>query len=244
MHSQSGPAPKLSAAPVKQTSSFAQAMAAAAGMQRSEEAVKSGTKRPLETEEESRKRRRKEARRHLHVSFKPDPELTEIHEFQHDPEEELGHDASQTRDVRDTKGEGRMFSHMFKIQHRDGEVDDEDQIDPLEDHEKPFKTASAIDFSALAEDADEVMTGDPRTANYERYGGFLQPECPEWDVQRTREESTLVEIYAKSSSIPPSPKEPPQDLTQSQPDPKPFGSPSDDIVVSNMLSSCHIVGMS
>lgn len=213
-------------------------MAAATGVQRSEEVAKSGNKRLLETEEEARKRRRKEARRNLHVSFKADPELTEIHEFQHDPEEELGHDASQTRDVRDTKGEGRMFSHMFKIQHRDGDEEDEDQSDPLEDHQRPFKFVSAVDFSVLADTVDELIPGDPRTTNYERYGGFLQPECPEREIQKSREESTLVEVYTKSSSIPPSPKEPSQEQTQAQTQasPKPFGSLSEDIAVSKNLS--------
>ena len=216
----------------KQSSSFAQAMAAITGVEPPEQDVKSGTKRPLESEEESRKRRRKEARRHLHVSFKSDSELVEIHEFQHDPDEELGHDASQTRDVRDTKGEGRMFSHMFKIKSRDGDVEDEDQINSLDDHDKPLKAVSAVDFSVLAEDLDGVMTGDPRSANYERYGGFLHPECPERDIQQAREETTLVEVYTKSSSIPPSPKEPSQESTQDSPAPKPFGSVPEDLAVS------------
>lgn len=64
---------------------------------------------PPETEEERKKRLRKEERRKLRVKWKPDDSLTEIRLFKHDPEEEIGHDTSMMRDVDDVGGEGRML---------------------------------------------------------------------------------------------------------------------------------------
>ena len=88
--------------------------------------VKSEETRKPETPEEKQKRIRKEQRRKLRVSFKDD-DLVQIREFVHDPEEELGHEDSQVRDVGDSKGEGQMLK-----MHRDLDLMDED-----EDYEPP-----------------------------------------------------------------------------------------------------------
>lgn len=88
--------------------------------------VKSEETRKPETPEERRKRLRKEERRKLKVSWKED-DLVQIREFVHDPEEELGHEDSQVRDVGDSRGEGQMLK-----MHKDLEVMDED-----EDYEPP-----------------------------------------------------------------------------------------------------------
>ena len=89
--------------------------------------VKAEETRKPETPEERRKRLRKEERRKLRVSFKPDDVLVQIREFVHDPEEELGHEDSQVRDVGDSRGEGQMLK-----MHKDLELMDED-----EDYEPP-----------------------------------------------------------------------------------------------------------
>ena len=89
--------------------------------------VKAEETRKPETPEEKRKRLRKEERRKLRVSFKPDDILVQIREFVHDPEEELGHEDSQVRDVGDSRGEGQMLK-----MHKDLELMDED-----EDYEPP-----------------------------------------------------------------------------------------------------------
>lgn len=83
------------------------------------------TRKP-ETPEERQKRLRKEQRRKLRVSFKDD-DLVQIREFVHDPEEQLGHEDSQVRDVGDSRGEGQMLK-----MHRDLDLMDED-----EDYEPP-----------------------------------------------------------------------------------------------------------
>ena len=81
--------------------------------------------RPPETAEEKIKRLRKEERRKLRVSFKPEDSLVEIRLFVHDPEEEIGHDESMVRDVDDVGGEGRMLKMHIGVD------DDEDGTDDL-----------------------------------------------------------------------------------------------------------------
>ena len=84
--------------------------------------AKSEDVRPPETDEEKAKRLRKESRRSLRVSFKPDDGLVEVRTFVHDPDEELGHDDSMVRDVGDIRQEGQTLK-----MHRDLDVpDDED----------------------------------------------------------------------------------------------------------------------
>ena len=87
------------------------------------------TRKP-ETPEERRKRLRKEQRRNIRVSFKGDDELVSIRTFVHDPEEELGHEDSQVRDVGDSRGEGQMLK-----MHKDLELDDEEEYEPPEEIE-------------------------------------------------------------------------------------------------------------
>lgn len=59
-----------------------------------------------ETEEERERRLRKEHRRKLRVSWKPDATLTEVRLFTHDPDEELGPGDRSTGDI---KGEGSVL---------------------------------------------------------------------------------------------------------------------------------------
>lgn len=117
------PAAPMAAA--KPAFSFADTMANLTKAKEKEPAPKAGdTKdtRPPETAEEKQRRLRKESRRKLRVSFRPDHSLTEVRFFTHDPDEELGHDASMTRDVADVGGEGRMF----KQHHDTMDIDDDD----------------------------------------------------------------------------------------------------------------------
>lgn len=88
--------------------------------------IKAEDTRKPETPEERQKRIRKEQRRKLRVSFKGDDELVQVREFVHDPEEELGHEDSQVRDVGDSRGEGQMLK-----MHKDLELmDDDDEYEP------------------------------------------------------------------------------------------------------------------
>ncbi|GMG22906.1 unnamed protein product [Aspergillus oryzae] len=77
---------------------------------------------PPETEEERTKRLRKEARRKLRVTWKPDDSLTEVRLFTHDPDEELGPGDHAQREAGDVKGEGSVL----KL-HRDLDEFDEEE---------------------------------------------------------------------------------------------------------------------
>lgn len=65
--------------------------------------------KPTETEEERAKRLRKESRRKLRVSWKPDEILTEVRLFTHDPDEEIGPGDGSLRGAGDVKGEGSVL---------------------------------------------------------------------------------------------------------------------------------------
>lgn len=61
-----------------------------------------------ETEEERTKRLRKESRKKLRVTWKPDDSLIDIRYFTHDPNEELG-PTDRSQQVGDVKGEGSVL---------------------------------------------------------------------------------------------------------------------------------------
>jgi hypothetical protein len=184
---------KTTQAPSKPSFSFAATMAQLLEPKQPEVAApsKPEKKLPPETAEEKAKRLRKESRRHLRVTFKPDANLVNIKYFDHHPEEETGHDENFVRDAGDVGGEGRMFK-----QHREMEDDeDEDEV------ERPWSEPTTIDFSNVDLDA---LKG-----NFEPFGGGTRkPDSPEKAANQLREKSTLSEHYPRRSDIPPSPKEP------------------------------------
>ena len=101
--------------------------------QKEETPSKAEETRKPETAEEKRKRLRREQRRKLRVSFKSDDELVSIRTFMHDPEEEIGHEDSQVRDVGDSKGEGQMLK-----MHKDLELDDDEEYEPPDEISPPW----------------------------------------------------------------------------------------------------------
>ena len=122
--------------------SFAETMANL-NKSKSDTPSKSEEARPPETPDEKLKRLRKEQRRKMRVSFKADDELVEVRTFEHDPEEELGHDDSMVRDVGDSRNEGQMLK-----MHKDLNLMDEEEEDyePTEElpavwHEPSCKSA-------------------------------------------------------------------------------------------------------
>ena len=121
-------APATGGGTSKPAFSFAETMASL-NKQKDEAPSKSEESRPPETPEEKRKRLRKEQRRKLRVSFKADDDLVEVRTFEHDSEEELGHDDSMVRDVGDSRGEGQMLK-----MHKDLDLmDEEDDYEPAEE---------------------------------------------------------------------------------------------------------------
>jgi hypothetical protein len=159
---------------------------------------KPDTSRDNESPERKAKRATRLARGATGVRWKEAQDLVEVRYFSHDPEEELDHDASQMRDVKDVGGEGRMLK-----QHADMmDVDEED--DTAEDDSTnfvAFNTPSEVDFSTV--DQDE------RARQYAPYGGGkLQPDSPERAIREQYERDNLIVVYLSPSDIPPNPREP------------------------------------
>jgi hypothetical protein len=184
-----------SAAP-KSTFSFAETMANLTKSKEVQPAAQQEKEEPLESPEEKAKRLRKEARRKLHVQFKIGEDLVQVRYFTHDPEEELGHDDSQMRDVADAGGEGRAL----KLHKDMMDLDEEDDADE-EPQLTEWKEPSATDFS----DVDR----EERDKNYSKYaGGKNEPESPERAAREQYEKDNLIVFYADASEIPPNPREP------------------------------------
>ncbi|KAJ4984153.1 hypothetical protein SVAN01_10324 [Stagonosporopsis vannaccii] len=194
--------------------SFASTMAALTKPKEPETApTKTEKDVPNETPEQKAKRLRKESRRHLRVTFRPDASLVAIKYFSHDPEEELGHDENFTRDAGDLGGEG----HMFK-QHKELEEDDDDDDD--ETDYRPWTEPSQVDFS--------VVDPEERKRNYVPYGGGENvPTCPEKEANMRRESDILMVFYTSSEDIPPSPHEPPEQTEDGTATVTMFGTPPD-----------------
>jgi len=209
--------------------SFAATMANLTKPKEAEPVLKQEDINPPETPEEKTRRVRKENRRKLRVSWKPDESLTAIKYFTHDPEEELGHDASQVRDVGDIGSEGRMLK-----EHRDMlDIDDDDE-ETSKPIEKPWRDPVLIDFS--------VVNQDELQRNYAPYGGGIQkPDSPESETQMLREANTLMAIYSSSADIPPTPKEAPAESTTVSTAAKNFGTPPDHILVSADITHGKII---
>ncbi|KAJ4381498.1 hypothetical protein N0V86_002858 [Didymella sp. IMI 355093] len=194
--------------------SFASTMAALTKPKEPEAApTKTEKDVPNETPEQKAKRLRKEARRHLRVTFRPDASLVAIKYFSHDPEEELGHDENFTRDAGDLGGEG----HMFK-QHKELEEDDDDDDDETEF--RPWAEPSQVDFS--------IVDPEERKRNYVPYGGGENiPTCPEKEANEQREKDILMVFYTSSADVPPSPHEPPEQTEENATTVTMFGTPPD-----------------
>lgn len=172
-----------------------------------EPSPKEEAKRPPETAEQKAKRVRKEQRRRLRVTFKPDNQLVQIRLFHHDAEEELGHEESMIRDVSDVGGEGRMFK-----QHKDM-IEADDDEEPGEEDLRPYTNLVMTDFSSVDE--------EERKRSYSPYGGGeLQPESPERVTREQYEANTLM-----AYDSPPCPREPADPYNGESLVTKEFGAP-------------------
>ena len=227
-------------APPKAGFSFAATMAALE-TQKEIPPVKVQEARKPETPEERKKRLRKEERRKLRVSFKGDEDLVQIREFVHDPEEELGHEDSQVRDVKDARGEGQMLK-----MHKDLDLDDDEDYEPPEEivlpewntpkREQHAVSCTRIDVDNPIATDFSVIDEEQFARNYLNRGGKKEAESPERTTQEQRELNTLMVIYTNQSDIPPSPREPNDpssgELAKEE---ESFGSPSEETQVSSPL---------
>ena len=114
--------------------------------------IKATENLPPETEEERAKRLRKEERRKLRVTFKPQESLVEIRLFIHDPEEEMGHDDNMIRDVGDISSEGRMLKKNKEMgfENLDDDEDNEVNLAPWTVPSCRFYSLSCLIYANLA----------------------------------------------------------------------------------------------
>ncbi|KAF1939429.1 hypothetical protein EJ02DRAFT_256764 [Clathrospora elynae] len=208
----------------KPSFSFAQTMASLQKPREQEAApIKSEKPSPAETPDERTKRLRKESRKHLRVTWRPDTSLVDIKYFDHkQDDEDMDHKEEHlVRDAGDIGGEGRMFK-----QHKELDMDEDDE--DLDAEQRSWTPPSQVDFS--------VVHPEERKRNYIPFGGGEQePSCPEKEANVRRENATLMVFYSHANDIPSSPREPleqTQEATSSGPVIN-FGTPPDSV-----LSKC------
>lgn len=163
---------------------------------------------PPETEAERKNRLRKEERRKLRVTWKPDDALTEVRLFTHDPDEELGPGDGSLRSRGDVKGEGsvlKLHKDMDELEEEDlGETVFQDGYTLssklfFQMHLKFLLTIIVVDF-----DFEESNDG-----SFIKRGGTQLPTSPEREAQEHRESTTLMVFYTSPADMPDTPKEPP-----------------------------------
>lgn len=145
-----------------------------------------------ETEEEKAKRLRKESRRKLRVSWKPEGELVDIKIFEKEDDEDEGRDSNMIRDAADDKSEGMVLKQRGRIEDED---DDDDEI-PYQ----PWTVPYLLDLSPLEEHAKDK--------SYMTRGGNLALTTEEQQRIDEHENSALLAIYTTVDDIPSTPKSP------------------------------------
>ena len=140
---------------------------------------------PNETDDQKRRRLRKEDRRRLNlkVTFKSDDRLVEVREFTRDPEE-IGQGGA-VRDVR-SENKDKMEGMALKKSHA-GEI-------------RPWEEPTAIDF--------DVLPQDKRGQTFVTRGGFKTFHTEQQKFMEDRETKELMVIYTDPADIPPTPKSP------------------------------------
>ncbi|KAI0133941.1 hypothetical protein BJ170DRAFT_574587, partial [Xylariales sp. AK1849] len=160
--------------------------------------------RAPETEEEKKRRLRKEARRSLRVHWKPDDELEQVQEFTREDGEDEGRADNMIRDARDDRSEGQAFKQKHKGGNVGGEEEDEeDDNDQLRDiNLRESRELSVTDLTGL----DESRRGN----NFITRGGSQTFHTDDQKNMEEYEKQRLIAVYTSSADIPPTPKSPPR----------------------------------
>ncbi|KAL2758287.1 hypothetical protein ACRALDRAFT_2025891 [Sodiomyces alcalophilus JCM 7366] len=143
-----------------------------------------------ETPEERAKRLRKEARRKLRVTWKPEAELVQVRIFHKEAAED---EDNMTQDAADDRSEGMMLKRRSEL------TDEDDDEDDLED--RPWVEPVATDLSRIPKNY--------RAKSFVTRGGTLTFQTDEQRAIAEREQKELMAVYALVSDIPPTPKSPP-----------------------------------
>jgi hypothetical protein len=140
---------------------------------------------PNETEDQKKRRLRKEERRRLglKVTFKSDDRLVEIREFTRDPEEIRF--SAPVRDVR-SENKDKMEGMALRKSHA-GEI-------------RPWEEPIAIDF--------DVIPQEKRIQTFVTRGGIKTFHTEQQKFNEDRETKELMVIYTDPADIPPTPKSP------------------------------------
>lgn len=236
----SNPAEKKEPPPPRPTFSFGDLMADL-NKQKDPAPVQPAEDRPPETEEERKKRLRKEARRKLRVTWKPDASLTEVRLFTHDPEEELG----PGDHLGDVKGEGSVLKLHRDLDELEEEDDGGIREEQLFDYYEPSGRSLnfvMLSFCVWILTDSEIDNGDiapdDRARNYIKRGGTAEPTSPEKSAQEHREATTLMVFYTSPADVPSTPKEPPPaDAEDTAPEVISFGELPDHVKVCSVSHS-------
>lgn len=161
-----------------------------------------GSETPEDPEQKA-KRLRKEARRKLRVTWKPEAELVQVKIFHKDDDEDTGRANNMIRDAADDRSEGMVLK-----QRADAQDDEEDDDVPYQ----PWLGPVATDFSGLSEDV--------RSKSYITRGGNLRFSTSEQQVIAEREQKELMALYTDPDDIPATPKSPPLEPTATLTDSK------------------------
>ncbi|KAI5925148.1 hypothetical protein F4810DRAFT_90936 [Camillea tinctor] len=168
-----------------------------------------------ETAEEKARRLRKEARRGLRVTWKPDDELAEYRILEHDSAEDEGRADSMVRDARDNRSEGQMLKMQRTIQ----EDDDDDDGRPKDAELNPWAELQPINLA--------VLDASQREKAFLRRGGIREAQSEQKKVMEDHENHELVAVYTTLSEIPETPKSPTGKNADIFMQPKIAGPPSD-----------------
>ncbi|KAI2473122.1 hypothetical protein F4781DRAFT_222781 [Annulohypoxylon bovei var. microspora] len=158
--------------------------------------------RPPETPEETVRRLRKESRRHLRVSWKPDDELTEIRILEHDTSEDRGRDHNMLRDARDNRSEGRMFKQQ--LQDQDTQDRDDDFEESQEVAIQPWSNPTLVAFGS----GEGGIPVEKQETNLVTRGGKRLVESEQKKIMEDYESRELMAIYTSVSEIPDTPRSP------------------------------------
>ena len=158
--------------------------------------------KPPETAEEKTRRLRKEQRRGLRVSWKPDSELEQIRLFEHDAAEDEGRAHSMTQDAHDNRSEGLRLK-AAKREDEEGE-DEEDKHAGGQAREtslRTWKEPSATDLSQ--------GKAAQRAKSFDTRAGLLPVDSEQVRFMEDYERRQLMVFYNDPADIPETPKSPP-----------------------------------
>ncbi|OLN93110.1 hypothetical protein CCHL11_07464 [Colletotrichum chlorophyti] len=155
----------------------------------SNQAKDSSKKDTTESPEEKVKRLRKEARRKLRVTWRPESELVQVRIFHKEAAED---EDNMTKDAADDRSEGMMLKQRANFNE---DEDDEDDL-PY----RPWIEPTLADLSGIPKDF--------REKSYFTRGGDLTFHTDEQKAMEKREKNELMVIYTDASDIPPTPKSP------------------------------------